>query len=459
MSATILLVDDDAALRRALRSRLEHWEHAVEEAGDGAAALQATARREFDLVFLDLNMPGTGGLDVLQAMREQGVGADVVVLTAHGTVESAVQALKMGATDFLQKPADFDLIEAVIRRVLERRSLLRAKAVFTESKDAADLIGSSPATRALLAEAGRVAASTATVLVTGESGAGKQVLAEWLHRRSPRADGPFVYVNLGALQDELAESTLFGHEKGAFTGAHQRHVGKVELASGGSLFLDEIGDVSARLQVKLLHFLDTGEFERLGGSRTIRADVRVLAATNRDLAKAIRTGSFREDLFFRLNVIGLRVPPLRERADDIVPMAETFLERYAAALGKPGLRFADPTAEALRRYGWPGNVRQLRNVVERMAVLAGGPSLTPDLLPPEFSAPASDGDPLDALGLHEAEREFRIRHIRAALRRAGGNKAEAARRLGLQRTFLVRLIRELGIEAPSGERAADEEEE
>ncbi|HSQ60376.1 MAG TPA: sigma-54 dependent transcriptional regulator [Acidobacteriota bacterium] len=447
MSAEILLVDDDPALRRAMRSRLEHWGHSVREAADGPAALAASESREFDLVFLDLNLPGMSGLDVLKTWREQGVGCDVVVLTAHGTVDAAVEALRRGAVDFLQKPADFDLVESVLRRVLERRSLVRTNTALLEVAAAEPPASASPAMVSLLAMASKAAASAATVLITGESGSGKQVLAEWIHRRGPRASGPFVYVNLGALEDELAESALFGHEKGAFTGAHQRRAGKVELASGGSLFLDEIGDVTPRLQVKLLHFLDTGEFERLGGTRTIRGDARVLAATNRDLASALREGTFREDLYHRLNVVALRVPPLRERPEDILVLADLYREGFGQAVGRHALRFSDETRGALRAYAWPGNVRQLRNVVERMVVLAAGDILTPDLLPPELAAPAPAERGLEGLGLHEAELEFRIRHIRDALRRAGGNKTEAARLLGVQRSYLSRVIRELGIEA------------
>jgi two-component system, NtrC family, response regulator AtoC len=448
MRASILIADDDPTLRRVLADRLTHWEHAVTEVADGRAALDATERREFDVIFLDLSMPEMSGLDVLRELRDRGSKADVVVLTAHGSVESAVEAIRLGAADFLLKPADFELLRAVLDRLLERRSLRSANRALSERVDGTGSLVAleTGPMRDLLDTAVRAAASNTTVLLTGESGAGKQVVAEFIHRKSRRAGGPFTYVNMVALSDELVESTLFGHEKGAFTGALSRKEGKLEAAAGGTAFLDEIGDISPRVQTKLLHFLETNEFERVGGTRPLTVDARIVAATNRDLPAAIRAGTFREDLYFRLNVITLHVPPLRERAEEIPLLAQAFLDRYGAEVGRTGLRLAPKTAEILRNYEWPGNVRQLRNCMERLAVLARTDTLTPDLLPPEILTPPSEGSgDTERLPLKEAEARFRKTHIARALARNGGNQTRAAEELGLQRTFLNRLIKELGL--------------
>ncbi len=465
MKANVLIVDDDPGLRRALADRLAFWGHATTEAADGPSAFAAAGRQEFDLVLLDLSMPGPSGLDVLRRLKEAGCCADVVILTAHGTVEAAVEALKLGATDFLAKPADFSLLQAVVERALEKRRLQRVSSALADRLQGGEgmVPGDSTPMRELLETAARAARSNAVVLITGESGSGKQVLAEYIHRESARARGPFVYVNCVALSDDLIESTLFGHEKGAFTGAIARKEGRIDAAAGGTAFLDEVGDITPRLQTKLLHFLETNQFERVGGSRTITVDCRLVAATNRDLEAAVREGRFRQDLYFRLNVIRLRVPPLRERAEDITPLAQSFLDRFAAEVGRPRLKLAARTAETLARYPWPGNVRQLRNAVERMVVLARTDTLTPDLLPPELFQPAerlvaapapanaaptatadaaADGE---FTPLREAVQLFRRDYIAQALARTGGNQTKAARLLGLQRTFLNRLIREYGL--------------
>jgi len=449
MRASILIADDDPTLRRALADRLTHWGHGVTEAADGRAALEAAERREFDIVLLDLAMPDTPGLTVLRELRERGSAADIVVLTAHGSVENAVEAIRLGAADFLLKPADFELLQVVLERLLERRSLRSTNRALTDRLgDAGSLVAAAAGPmRDLLETAARAAAANTTVLLTGESGSGKQVVAEFIHRTSKRASGPFTYVNMVALSDDLVESTLFGHEKGAFTGALSRKEGKLESAAGGTAFLDEIGDITPRVQAKLLHFLETNEFERVGGTRPLTVDARIVAATNRDLASAVRDGSFREDLYFRLNVITMRVPPLRERRDEIPLLAQAFLDRYGAELGRAKLRLAPRTSEILGRYDWPGNVRQLRNCMERLAVLARTDTLTPDLLPPEIlTPPASEmADDTDRLPLKEAETKFRRTHIAHALARCGGNQTRAAEELGLQRTFLNRLIKELGL--------------
>ncbi|MFH1143776.1 MAG: sigma-54 dependent transcriptional regulator [Candidatus Eisenbacteria bacterium] len=451
MNATVLIVDDDETLRRVLADRLHYWGHTVVQAEGGEAALLQAAQQSFDLILLDLSMPGMSGLEVLDGLREAGCSAERVVLTAHGSVTKAVEAMKRGADDFLTKPADFELLRAVVDRALEKRRLLRVNAALTEqvAGETPLVTGRSEPMRQLLAMASQAARSDATLLLTGESGTGKQVLAEHIHRLSPRAGGPFVYINCVAISDELIESTLFGHEKGAFTGAVARKPGRMETANGGTAFLDEVGDISPRLQTKLLHFLEAGEFERVGGTQVIRVDCRILGATNRDLPRAVKEGRFREDLFYRLNVVTLPIPPLRERREDIVPLAEAFLARYAAEMKREGLCFAGPTLDTLERYAWPGNVRQLKNAVERMVVLAQGTSLTPDLLPPEIVA-GPEGEPgeLWALPYREALAGFRQHLIRHALARAGGNQTRAAELLGVQRTYLNRMIKDLSISGP-----------
>ena len=450
MKATVLIIDDDPALRRALADRLAFWGYDAEEAPDGTAGLAAVAAREHDLILLDLTMPGLSGLEVLRELKSRSVSTDVIVLTAHGTVEAAVEAIRLGAADFLQKPADFDLLQAAIVRLLDRRRLLHVNRALVERREeeSGAVLGESPAMKAIQDTIARVAPTNTTVLIVGESGVGKHIVAEALHRESQRAGGPFVYVNMVALPDDLAESILFGHEKGAFTGAVARKDGKLETAAGGTVFLDEIGDISPTLQTKLLHFLETMEFERVGGPRTLRVDARVIAATNRDLEEGIRRGSFRADLYYRLNVIRIEVPPLRERREDIPLLTARFLERHGKRAGRWPLRLAPRIVEIFQSFDWPGNVRQLNNCIERMVVLARTDTLSPDLLPPELLHPAAAEAPdLDPLPLKDAMTAFKRRHIRDALARAGGNQTRAAGMLGLQRTHLNRLLKELGIDS------------
>ncbi len=446
--ASVLVVDDDDTIRGALADRVRHWGHLADEAADGEAALTCGSRKEYDIVFLDLAMPGRSGMEVLREWTEGGYGADVIVLTAQGSVEAAVEAIRAGAADFLQKPAEFGLLEAAVNRLLKNRRLSRLNRALSEQADDVRglVLGESPAMKALLETASRAAQGNAMVLLTGESGCGKQMLAEYIHERSPRAKAPFVYVNCVALSDELIESTLFGHERGAFTGAVTRKEGRLEAAAGGTAFLDEVGDITPRLQAKLLHFLESGEFERVGGTRTIHVDCRVIAATNRDLPAAVKEGKFREDLYFRLNVIGITVPPLRDRTHDIPLLAGAFVTRFASDLGRGKMKLAARTGEILAKYPWPGNVRQLRNAIERMVVLARTDTLTPDLLPPEVLSSNQDAEqePED-LPIKEAMQAFKKRYIANALARAGGNQRVAAERLGLQRTFLNRMIKELGL--------------
>ncbi len=453
MSATVLVVDDDAALRRALADRFRFWGHSVTTVAGGERALELAKQKSFDLILLDLAMPGISGMEVLKTLRQEECDADIVVLTAHGSLERAVDAIKHGADDFMAKPADFELLKRVVERSLEKRRLQRVNRVLVES--AAEMsslvVGSSPAMLSLMDVVDRAADSDTTLLLMGESGTGKQVMAEYIHARSPRCNEAFVYVNCVAISDDLIESTLFGHEKGAFTGAVGRKRGRLEAAAGGTAFLDEIGDISPNLQTKLLHFLESSEFERVGGNQTLQVDCRIVAATNKDLDEEVRAGRFREDLFYRLNVIALRIPPLRERPEDIPVLADAFLKQFSSELKRENLRFGGNTAETIQSYSWPGNVRQLKNAVERMVVLAGDTVLTADLLPPEVSAGGaaaddSTGDLLD-LPYKDALVCFKRRLIADALEKAGMNQTKASETLGIQRTYLNRLIKELEIES------------
>jgi DNA-binding NtrC family response regulator len=447
MKASVLIVDDDEALQRALADRFRFWGHTVSQAKDGEEALAQTRRKVFDLVVLDLAMPGLSGLEVLDRFRESEVEADVVVLTAYGSVEKAVEAMKRGAGDFLTKPADFELLRKIVERSLDRRRLKRVSRALAETVTE-PIVGPSASMRELLDTASRAAQSDTTLLLTGESGTGKQVVAEYIHAQSPRSTGAFVYVNCVAISDELIESTLFGHEKGAFTGAVSRKPGRLEAAAGGTAFLDEIGDISSNLQTKLLHFLESGEFERVGGNQTVGIDCRIIAATNQDLEKRVQEQLFREDLYYRLNVLTLAIPPLRERCEDIPILAQSFLERFSGEMKRENLGFAKRTLEMMQSYAWPGNVRQLKNAVERMVVLASGEALTPDLLPPEIAAAPAPVEPdLDALSYKDALAAHKRRVVQNALARTGGNQTKAAELLGLQRSYLNRLIKELGIQS------------
>jgi DNA-binding NtrC family response regulator len=459
LNARILIVDDEPMLRRLMSDRMQYWDCTTEEASTGEEALEMLDKKSYDLVLLDLKMPGISGIDVLTRMRERNDDTDVVVLTAHGSVEAAVEAIQGGAADFLLKPADFKLVHNTVSRVLESRRLTRAHDALVEqhAMHGPFVIGDSTAMKSLVEGARRAAHSKATILLRGESGSGKGVIAEFVHAESDRSKGPYVYINCVALSDELIESTLFGHEKGAFTGAVARKEGRFEAANHGTAFLDEIGDISPRLQTKLLHFLETGEFERVGGTRTLSVDCRIVAATNRDLEKAVREGNFREDLLYRLNVISLEVPPLRDRGEDIMALANFFLVRFATELKRPRIEISPETHAVMRAYSWPGNVRQMKNAMERMIVMAPGDSLTPDLLPPEIlrgedpmAAPVFDHDGL--LPLREAEQEFRKQHLRRALATTGGNQTRAAEILGIQRSSLNRQMKELGLrEEETGE--------
>ncbi len=415
-------------------------------AGNGEQALTAIGKDMPDLVLLDLQMPKMGGIEVLRALRKEEINVPVIVITAHGSIETAVEAMKEGAYDFITKPIDANHFDIVVRKVLEREGLKRELELFSEDADKRYrlVIGKSDKMKEAVETAKKAATSKATVLLLGESGTGKEIFARAIHNWSERRSQPFVAINCVGLSKELLESELFGHEKGAFTGADQLKKGKMELANGGTVFLDEIGDVSQELQTKLLRFLQEREFDRIGGVRPIRVDVRIVAATNRDLDAAVKEGRFREDLYHRLNVVPITLPPLRERTEDIPALAHHFLERYAKEVKKTFSQISGETLAKLCAYDWPGNVRELGNVIERAVVLGQGPEIAPHDLPSRIVAVQSES-PSEGISYREAMDAYRRQLVMRALAQTQGNRAAAARALGLHEKYLLRLIKVLQI--------------
>ncbi len=457
----VLLVEDRDSLRAMLRSTLEGEGYAVQEAVDGDRATAALARERFLAVVTDLKLPGADGHKVLQAAREADPNVPVIVLTAYGTVEDAVGAMKNGAFDFLSKPVDPDHLLLLLRRAVERRSLLEEnlllKKEFAERLGFPRIIGRSPALVEVTRQVQKVAPTDATVLLQGESGTGKELFARAIHHLSPRRDAPFVAINCAAIPETLLENELFGHERGAYTGANTARAGRLELAERGTLFLDEIGELGPAVQAKLLRVLQEKAFERVGGNRTIVVNLRIVAATNRELRRAVAEGLFREDLFFRLAVVTVTVPPLRERGEDLVLLASHFLDRYRRELGRDGLVFGEPAEKAIRRHPWPGNVRELANAVERATILAEADCIEPWHL--GLGAEAGRGEDLDefcrAVGLEGSLDEVGARArdlaerflIRRALVESHGNKARAAQTLNVNYKRLLARIKELGLDS------------
>jgi two-component system response regulator AtoC len=445
-NATILIIDDEESLRRPLADRLQALGYRVIEADNGALGLDRVRDEDPDLVLADLQMPVMDGLTFLQNARREFPELMVVMLTGHGTLETAVEAMKSGAYDFIPKPCKADHIRLVIEKALERRGLRAENRLLREEAEDGRrmVLGEDPGMRRLMAMARQVAESPSTVMIGGESGTGKQVLARAIHAMSGRKDRPFIQVNCTTLSESLLESDLFGHERGAFTGAHQAKKGRVELADGGTLFLDEIGDLSASIQAKLLHFLERGEFERVGGMKTMTVDARVIAATNRNLEKDVKEGRFRGDLYYRLNVVTLALPPLRERPADIRPIAEHFLEKFRSQMRKSISGFTPQCREKILGYTWPGNIRELENAVERAVVLATGPEITPDLLPAQCLQRMEESMETGAT-MEKALHQFKKQFIRKTLESTQWNQSKAAQVLDIQRTYLSRLIRELNL--------------
>jgi len=437
----LLIVDDDPNILASLEERFVARGMSVATATNGAEAL-AAARAVPDLILLDLQLPQGDGISVLRELRSRGIDSTVVVITAYGTVQRAVEAMREGAYDFLEKPFEPALIEEVVRRALERSRLRRENEALRDSQAPQELVFADASMRKLLETAKKAAASTSTVLVLGESGTGKELMARQIHAWSDVASGPFVAINCAALAETLLESELFGHEKGAFTGASARRKGKIELAHSGTLFLDEIGDVSPAFQAKLLRVLQERTFERVGGSETIEVDVRVIAATHRDLKQRVAEGSFREDLYYRLDVISLTMPPLLERPLDVGVLTEHFVAKVAEEAKRPRPAVSDEAMAILRGHAWPGNVRELRNAIERAVVLCEGDLIVPEDLPPDLVA-TSNVQP--GGGFHEQVEAFRRRVLSDALEQCDGNRTRAAEQLGLQRTYFMRLIKKYGL--------------
>jgi DNA-binding NtrC family response regulator len=446
--ARVLIVDDDSASCRLLEVRLRALECDVAIAGNGEQALTEIRKEVPDLVLLDLQIPKMGGIEVLRALRKEEIKVPVIVITAHGSIQTAVEAMKEGVYDFITKPVDANHFDIVLRKLLEKEGLKRELKLFSEDSDKRYrlAVGKSDKMNKAVETAKKAATSKATVLLMGESGTGKEIFARAIHNWSERRSQPFVAINCVGLSKDLLESELFGHEKGAFTGADRLKKGKMELANGGTVFLDEIGDVSQELQTKLLRFLQEREFDRVGGVRPIHVDVRIVAATNRDLDLAVKEGRFREDLYHRLNVVPIILPPLRERREDIPALAYHFLQASAKELKK---NFTDITEHGMQRlcaYDWPGNVRELANVIERAVVLGPGPEIAPHDLPARIVAALSEPQS-DSISYREAVDAYRRQLVRRALARTESNRAAAARALGLHKKYFLRLLKSLEIGA------------
>ncbi|MGV8081557.1 MAG: sigma-54-dependent transcriptional regulator [Syntrophales bacterium] len=453
-SEHILVVDDDRAHRTMLKTLLGGWGYTVTEADDGAAAVAGVREGPFDLVLMDIRMIKVSGIEALTEIKAFNPAIPVILMTAYASVETAVEALKKGAYDYLTKPLDFDELKMTIRRAMEHLRLAEENRLLRQNLksqyDGMNLLGHSAAMTRLLDTVAQIAPTEATVLVTGESGTGKELIAGAIHYSSFRKDGPFVKINCAALTESLLESELFGHEKGAFTGADRRKEGKFRQADGGTLFLDEVSEMSLGMQVKLLRVLQEREITRVGGGDVLKVDVRIIAATNRDLRQEISQGRFRDDLYYRLNVVNLAVPPLRERREDIPLLAQHFLSRFAEKNRKAIKGFTPRAMDGLLRYAWPGNVRELMNAIERGVVLARSEWLGEEDMALTFHggvAPASAAPPeepglvVEGTSLDELERAA----ILKTLEDTGGNKSEAARRLGITRRTLHKKLKQYGL--------------
>ncbi len=457
MSA-ILIVEDEAKMRRLLELNLADEGYAVQAAADAEAGLNIIRQDKIDLVLTDLKLPGMDGLEFLQTVKRTNAEIPVVVMTAYGTVETAVEAMKAGAADYVLKPFSMEEIKLVVRKELDvhrlREENLSLREALGKRFEFKNIVARSPRMQEVLATVERVAPTNSTVLLGGESGTGKDLIARAIHQHSRRASGPFIKINCTAIPENLLESELFGYERGAFTGAVSSKPGKFELADKGTIFLDEIGDVPPPIQVKLLRVLQEREFDRLGGTKTLKVDVRLVAATNRDLRVALEQGTFREDLYYRLNVVPISIPPLREHKEDIPYLVDYFVEHFARQSGKQIIGITHDALNKLTGFHWPGNVRELENIIERAVAFCTGSTLDVadirlDLSParsPSTSGQSVPGEgvapfPPDGMTLEQYEDEI----IREALRRANGNKSQAARLLGLSRNALRYRLSKMGV--------------
>lgn len=451
--AHILIVDDDNGHRSMLKTMLKSWGYTVEEASDGDEAVKAVHDRAFDAILTDVRMARMDGIEALRSILEYNPALPVILMTAYSSVETAVEALRIGAYDYLTKPLDFDALKNTLSRAMEHSRLSvenrELRRQLSEANSVPEILGRSKAIRDMLHIVTTVAPTEATVLVSGESGTGKELVARAIHRSSARSGKPLVSMNCAALAENLLESELFGHEKGAFTGADKRREGRFMQADGGTLFLDEIGEMPLLLQAKLLRALQEGEIQRVGSDTPIHVDVRIIAATNRNLQEEVTEKRFREDLYFRLNVINIEVPPLRERREDIPLLAAHFLQKFAARNRKQIKGFSPQALDALLRYDWPGNIRELENAVERAVIMGTGDYISPHELPlalagsalPPENAASGYGNSLAGLPLDEVER----RAILETLHDVDENKSEAARKLGITRATLHSKLKKFGI--------------
>jgi DNA-binding NtrC family response regulator len=457
----ILLVEDKAELRAMLRKALERAGYTVEDVPDGSSAVQKARDRRYLVILTDLKLPGCSGLDVLRQARQADPTIPVILITAYGSVEEAVTAMKEGAFDFIQKPVDLDHLKLLVERAARQQELLRENLLLREEYAKRygfpRMVGEHPAMKELSQRVQRVAATDSTVLLLGESGTGKELVARAIHHLSPRRDHPFVALNCAAIPEGLVENELFGHERGAYTGAGTRKIGKLELAHRGTVFLDEIGELPLAIQSKLLRVLEERRFERVGGTESIEVDARILVATNKDLRAAIQAKTFREDLYFRISAVPIIIPPLRDRGDDVLLLAEHFLERYRQEFRKPALRLSAEAVSRLRAYSWPGNIRELQNTIERAAILANGEAIDDAALQLPIAQPGVAHVPRDLVPenfewegtLQEVSSRAlayveRLK-IEVALRETRWNKTRAAEKLGVSYKTLLAKIRALGL--------------
>lgn len=450
----ILITDDEASIRSALREILEFEGYTADEAENGKIALEKLSENNYGVMFLDIKMKGMDGFEVLEEINQRGLNVPVIMLTGHGTIETAIQATKLGAFDFLQKPPDLNRLLITVRNALQQGKLKEQnKAMRRSLVNVSEIVGESSSIKQIKATIQKVAPTDARVLITGENGTGKELVARWLHEYSRRNDGPFIEVNCAAIPAELLESELFGHEQGAFTGASRRRIGKFEQADKGTLFLDEIGDMSSTAQAKVLRALQENKITRVGGAENITVDVRILAATNKDLATEIKENNFREDLYHRINVIPIHVPPLRDRREDIPLLAEHFMAQMAGRdIIFEGKSFSDEALDLLKSLDWSGNVRELHNVVERLGILSNEPEIDADTVKMLVSIPGKssvDGNFEDFIEEYSTFQEFKEaaedKFIRYQLAKNEWNISQTADQIGIQRSHLYNKIKKYDI--------------
>ncbi|MBE0603203.1 MAG: sigma-54-dependent Fis family transcriptional regulator [Deltaproteobacteria bacterium] len=469
---SVLVIDDNEDIRNLLSDFLGASGFEVTDAKDGEAAMEFLRRQKFDLYLVDLIMPGKGGFDVLREVKELSIDVPAIVITGNGSIESAVDAMRLGAFDYIEKPFNLEALRITVDRALSHQRLQKENATLkrqlSDKYDFRNIIGNSPRMQGLYRILEKISDTDSTILITGESGTGKELVAKTIHYNSARADQPFVPINCGAIPRDLLESELFGHEKGAFTGAVCARIGRFELANFGTIFLDEIAELPFSLQVKLLRVVQEREFERIGGTKTIKVNVRILAATNRELEKAVAAGSFREDLYYRLNVIPLHIPPLRERDDDIMLLFEHFMAEFCKKRRRPTLKISPEVRKILTGYRWPGNVRELENAIERMVILNDSGVLGNEDLPEHIRASGIEAAPAlptqnvplqsdirvptpwtdSGINMNAVLDELERALILQALEKAGGVKNKAAMLLGLNRTTLLEKIKKMGLSTP-----------